>query len=186
VTGLDDAELVKLVAQKNEEALGELYDRYHKLVYSIAVNIVGQQEEAEEITLDVFIRLWEKADTYRSSRAKVNTWLVRIARNRSIDILRRESIRPMKRSISWADVSPEPESNSKIAEELLDIELQKQRVRKAVTTLTADQQEVLALAYFRGYSHSEIARELDLPLGTVKTRLRSAMQKLRMMLLDEH
>lgn len=182
---LDDPALINLIIEKDEASLGELYDRYHRLVYSIALNVVGRPEDAEEITLDVFSRVWEKADTYRSERAKVTTWLTRMTRNRAIDVLRREEIRPMKHSVSWADVSPEPSTNSDRPESAALLSIQKERVREAINTLPDSQKEVLALAYFKGYSHSEIADELDLPLGTAKARLRSGMQKLRALLQDE-
>ena len=108
-----------------------------------------------------------------------------MARNRSIDVLRRENVRPSKHSISWADVTPEPAAASARPEAAIQLELQKQRVREAIKALPEPQQEVLALAYFKGYSHSEIARELDLPLGTVKGRIRTGMQRLRDALQDE-
>jgi RNA polymerase sigma-70 factor (ECF subfamily) len=182
---LDDPDLIELTAQRNEQALAELYDRYHRLIFSVAINIVGSHEEAEEITLDVFTRVWEKAHTYQPERAKVNTWLTRMARNRAIDVLRRENVRPMKHSISWADTSSEPATKGRSPEAAAHEEDQKQRVRKAIATLPDKQKEVLALAYFKGYSHSEIASALELPLGTVKGRIRSAMQKLRTLLHDE-
>ena len=182
---LEDLALIDLISQKNEAALGELYDRYHRLVYSIALNMCGRPEDAEEITLDIFTRVWEKAHTYRSERAKVTTWLTRMARNRAIDILRREGVRPMKHSVSWAQVSPEPAADSDQPEPAASLAMQKQRVREAMASLPDAQQEALALAYFKGYSHSEIAEELGIPLGTVKARIRSAMQKLRALLHDE-
>ena len=182
---LDDTDLIDLITQRNETALSELYDRYHRLIFSVALSVVGRQEEAEEITLDVFTRVWEKAHTYRSDRAKVYTWLTRLARNRAIDILRRENVRPIKYSVSWADVWPEPQANSDPPESVVQLTLQKKRVRQAISTLPDPQKEVLALAYFKGYSHSEIAQALDLPLGTVKGRIRSGMQKLRVLLRDE-
>jgi len=182
---LDDPDLIRLILQKNEGALAELYDRYHRLIYSIALNIVGQPEDAEEVTLDIFTRVWEKANTYRSERAKVSTWLTRMARNRSIDILRREEVRPMKHSIGWAEIPTEPTVDNDSPETAAHLALQKKRVREAVATLPNNQQQVLALAYFKGFTHSEIAHELNLPLGTVKGRIRSSMQKLRALLQDE-
>jgi len=182
---LDDLALIDLIIQKNEAALGELYDRYHRLVFSIALNTVGRREDAEEITLDVFTRVWDKAHTYRSERAKVTTWLTRMTRNRAIDVLRREEVRPMKHSVSWASVLPEPADDSDRPEAAAHLAMQKERVREAIAALPDAQQEVLALAYFKGYSHSEIARELDIPLGTAKARLRSGMQKLRSLLDDD-
>ena len=182
---LDSPDLIELIAQRNEQALAELYDRYHRLIFSLAINVVGRQEEAEEITLDVFTSVWQKAHTYQSDRAKVNTWLTRMARNRAIDVLRRENVRPMKHSVLWADVSPEPAATDVSPEAAVQEEDQKRRVRQAIAGLPENQKEALALAYFKGYSHSEIARVLNLPLGTVKGRIRSAMQKLRTMLHDE-
>lgn len=182
---LDSPDLIELITKRNEKALAELYDRFHRLIFSVAFNVVGRQEEAEEITLDVFTSVWEKAYTYQSDRAKVNTWLTRMARNRAIDVLRRENVRPMKESIQWAEVTPEPASSVNSPEESVQAEDRKRRVRQAIAALPETQQEVLALAYFRGYTHSEIALALDLPLGTVKGRIRSGMQKLRTMLQDE-
>ena len=182
---LDGPDLIELITQKNEQALGELYDRYHRLIFSVALNVVGRREEAEEITLDVFTSVWQKAHTYQSERAKVNTWLARMARNRAIDVLRRENVRPMKHSVLWADVSPEPAATGVSPEAAAQEEDQKRRVRQAIAALPENQRKALALAYFKGYSHSEIAGVLDLPLGTVKGRIRSGMQKLRTMLQDE-
>ena len=182
---LDDPALINQIIQKNEAALGELYDRYHRLIYSIALNIVGRPEDAEEITLDVFTQVWEKAHTYRSERARVTTWLTRMTRNRSIDLLRREEIRPMKHSVGWADAPNEPVDDAVSPEAVAQQKMQIERVRTAIASLPESQQEVLALAYFKGYSHSEIARELDLPLGTTKARIRSGMQKLRALLQVE-
>ena len=182
---LDDIALIQLIVQKNEAALSELYDRYHRLIFSIALNVVGRSEDAEEITLDVFTRVWEKADSYRSERAKVYTWMTRMARNRSIDLLRRENVRPMQHSVEWAEVPAEPAVDHDGPEAAAHLAIQQKRVRDAVAALPDKQKEVLTLAYFKGFSHSEIARELDLPLGTAKARIRSGMQKLRGLLSDE-
>ncbi|MGB3715187.1 MAG: sigma-70 family RNA polymerase sigma factor, partial [Candidatus Promineifilaceae bacterium] len=148
VQHLEDPELIELITQKNEAALGELYDRYHRLTFSLALNIVGTQDDAEEITLDVFVRIWEKAGSYQAERAKVTTWLTRMTRNRAIDVLRREEVRPMKHSISWAEVTSEPADVNHNPEASATLSLEIQRVRAAMSTLPENQQEVLALAYF--------------------------------------
>jgi RNA polymerase sigma-70 factor, ECF subfamily len=181
VPQLNDSELIDLIAHHNEAALGELYDRYNRLVFSIAFAVVGEHGAAEEITLDVFIRIWQKAGTYRAEKARVTTWLTRIARNRAIDTLRREEVRPLKHSIGWAHVSPEPASDHN-TESAAHNAMERQRVRAAVGALPDEQQEVLSLAYFKGYTHREIASALDLPLGTVKGRIRGAMHRLRSLL----
>jgi RNA polymerase sigma-70 factor (ECF subfamily) len=174
----NDSALVQKVAQGDENALGELYDRYARLVFSVTLNMIGNRQTAEEITLDVFCRLWEKADTYRPELAKLPTWLTRMARNRTIDVLRKEDVRPSGHSVTWAEAGAAAISNEN-PETAADLTLEMERVRSAVAELPEKQQQVLALAYFRGYSHSEIAAELNLPLGTVKGRIRGGMQKLR-------
>jgi RNA polymerase sigma-70 factor (ECF subfamily) len=184
VQQLDDEELIDLVARADEPALSELYDRYHRLVFSIALNVVGRPEEAEEVTLDVFVLLWQKALTYRPERAKVVTWLTTLARNKAIDLLRREDVRPLRHSIGWAEVSPEPPTGSQSPERAAELAARKQRIRAALGKLSEAQREAIALAYFGGLSHSEIARELNLPLGTVKGRIRLGMQKLRALLQE--
>jgi RNA polymerase sigma-70 factor (ECF subfamily) len=180
-----DETLIEQITKRDEDALEELYERYHRLVYSIALNTVGRSEDAEEITLDVFTRVWQKASTYHSEKAKVVTWLTRLARNRAIDVLRREEIRPSKHSIAWTDADAEITASEEKPEWDVQLKFQKQRVREALATLTETQREVLALAYFKGYSHSEIAEVLHLPLGTVKGRVRAGMQSLRSALESE-
>jgi RNA polymerase sigma-70 factor (ECF subfamily) len=182
---LDDEMLIGLVARANPEALSALYDRYSRLVFSLAFNSVGDQATAEEITLDVFTRIWEKAETYRPEQAKVSTWLTSITRYRSIDELRRRGSRPEQYSVGWAEVPPDTMPRISGPEESAELALEQERVRAAVGALPPDQQEALALAYFNGYTHRQIAEALAQPLGTVKTRIRLAMHKLREMLQDE-
>jgi RNA polymerase sigma-70 factor (ECF subfamily) len=182
---LDDETLIGLVARANPEALSALYDRYSRLVFSLAFNSVGDQATAEEITLDVFTRIWEKAETYRPEQAKVSTWLTSITRYRSIDVLRRRGSRPEQYSVGWAEVPPDAMPRISGPEEGAELALKQERVRAAVGALPPDQQEALALAYFNGYTHRQIAEALAQPLGTIKTRIRLAMHKLREMLQDE-
>jgi RNA polymerase sigma-70 factor (ECF subfamily) len=184
-SSLDDATLVKLVGRAQADALGALYDRYHRLVFSLALNIVGDRPTAEEITLDVFARVWEKAGTFRAQQAKFSTWLTSITRYRAIDELRRRDARPEKQSVEWAEVAPSVMPRTNGPEIAVELSFERQRVRAAVSQLPYEQQQVLALAYFKGYTHSEIAEALDQPLGTVKTRIRLAMQHLRDTLREE-
>jgi RNA polymerase sigma-70 factor (ECF subfamily) len=184
-TGLDDAALIRLVAHQKSEALSELYDRFGRLIYSVAYNAVGSQETAEEIVQDVFTRVWEKAGTYDVDLAKVSTWLISITRNRSIDELRRVKVRPEHNSVGWADVEPSHIPLSDNPEDEVEASWQQRVVRRAVAALPEDQQKALALAFFRGYSHSEIAEALGEPLGTVKTRIRMAMKKLRQVMVEQ-
>ncbi len=182
---LDDETLIRLIAHAQADALSALYDRYNRLVFSLALNVVGDYETAEEITLDVFTRVWERARTYRAEQAKVSTWLTSITRYRAIDELRRRGARPEQYSLEWAEVSPDAMPRVNGPETAAELALQRQRVRAALAELPEEQQQVLALAYFKGYTHREIAEALEQPLGTVKTRIRLAMQKLRETLQDE-
>jgi RNA polymerase sigma-70 factor (ECF subfamily) len=185
LTIIDDAGILRLIARQNSEALGVLYDRYGRLVYSIALHAVGNSETAEEIVQDVFTRIWDKAQTYDAAQAKVSTWLVTITRNRSIDELRRNKVRPEESSVDISDLLQLTDHHNPGPEAVADHHWKQKSIHDAIATLPADQQQVLALAYFKGLSHSEIAEALHEPLGTVKTRLRLAMQKLRQVLSAE-
>jgi RNA polymerase sigma-70 factor (ECF subfamily) len=181
-SSLDDATLIELIAGARAEALSELYDRYSRLVFSLAINSVGDYHTAEEITQDVFVRVWERAASYRAERAKVSTWLTSIARHRAIDQLRRRGARPEQRTVPWAEVAPEALTADDDPQEATQLAMERQWVRSALAQLPEEQRQVLALAYFKGYTQQQIADTLEEPLGTVKTRVRLAMQKLRQML----
>jgi RNA polymerase sigma-70 factor (ECF subfamily) len=182
---LDDESLLRLIVQARPEALSELYDRYGRLVFSLAINALGDTATAEEVTQDVFLRVWQRAWQYRADQAKVSTWLASIARHRAIDQLRRQGARPDGQSLAWADLSPQAEPVTAGPHQATELSIRRQRVRAAVAQLPEEQKQVLALAYFRGYSQAEIAESLGLPLGTVKTRIRLAMDKLRDLLPAE-
>jgi len=110
---LDDASLIQLIALNHTDALSALYDRYGRLVYSIAFNSIGDQGVAEDVVQDVFTQVWKKANTYDARIAKVSTWLISITRNRTIDEFRRGKIRPEKTSVSWEDISPRDNPQSR-------------------------------------------------------------------------
>lgn len=181
----DDEALIRLITQGNQNAISELYDRYSRLVYSIALNATDNPSLAEDITQDVFIRIWEKADTYRSDQAKVSTWMTSIARYRTIDLIRRQKARPEGNREPWATVEELKPSDPINTETQVDLSLRRQQVRDALAKIPSAQRDALAYAFFGGYSHTEIAEILGEPLGTVKTRIRLAMQKLRDILADE-
>ena len=184
-TTLDDQTLIGLIIHARAEALSELYDRYGRLVFSLALHSVGDQATAEEITQDVFLRVWQRARQYRADRGKVTTWLTSITRHRAIDQLRRRGSRPEQHSVAWAEISPGAEPSANGPEGSIALSLERQRIRAAIARLPQEQQQVLALAYFQGLSQSEIAETTGQPLGTVKTRIRLGMQKLREALQDE-
>ncbi|MBP6786438.1 MAG: sigma-70 family RNA polymerase sigma factor [Candidatus Promineofilum sp.] len=181
VAATDDSELMRRIAQGEEPALGELYDRYGRLVMSVALAVAGERATAEEVTLDVFLSAWQHAGSYDPALAKVPTWLTRLARNRAIDRLRREAVRPAGHSVALNDAAPVGRALGDV-DAAVDLSLTQQRVRAAVASLPADQRQALALAFFQGYTHSEIAGLLDQSLGTVKGHIRGGMNRLRLLL----
>ena len=168
-------------------AVGALYERYGRLVYSVAFHMLGEIETAEEITQDVFVRVCTGAAGYQSQLAKVSTWLVSITRHRAIDELRRRKVRPETAQVDWPEGDPDrqdgldglQEAEGRATEDWVEDRLHAADIRQVVALLPADQQQVLGLAYFRGMSQSEIAALLGEPLGTIKSRVRLAMAKLR-------
>ncbi len=182
---LDDETLIRLIVHARAEALSELYDRYDRLVFSLALNSVGDSATAEEITQDVFLRVWQRARQYRADHGKVSTWLTSITRHRAIDQLRRRGSRPEQHSVAWVEISPGAEPSVNGPEQSAALAIERARVRTAIAQLSKEQKQVLALAYFKGLTQSQIAKALGLPLGTVKTRIRLGMQKLREMLQED-
>lgn len=179
---LDDQSLMDMINNKDELAIGELYDRYSRLVYSMALNSVGEPAMAEEITQDVYLRVWKNAGSYRSERGKVATWMVSITRNRAIDEIRRGRVRPESHQVPWEYDEYDHWDRSINIEESIETTERRQLVRTVIAQLPEEQRQALALAYFQGYTHSEIAEILGEPLGTVKTRIRLAMMKLKQQL----
>lgn len=181
-----DETLIVLIAQSQEQALAQLYDRYNRLVFSLALAIVNDRATAEEIMLDVFMRVWQKAGTYRAEQAKVSTWLTHIARHHAIDVLRRRAVRLDQSAIHLEDAIHHIESSHPDPQESAELTARRARIHAALSQLPPEQKQALTLAYFGGYTQSQIAELLAQPLGTVKTRLRLAMQKLRAFLHEEH
>ena len=184
-TTLKDESLIRLIAEGDEAALEALYERHIRLLFSISVHLVGSQLAAEEIVLDVFVRVWENAATYQPDRAQVTTWLTTITRYRAIDYLRRQGRRPESDSISWDALPVKPQRVQNSPEQLAGDALRRKRIREALQQIPDEQRRVLLLAYFGGLTQQEISDRLELPLGTVKTRIRLGLQKLRFLLRAE-
>jgi RNA polymerase sigma-70 factor (ECF subfamily) len=181
---LDDEALLALIARSQAEALEALYNRYSRLVFGLALNALGERSLAEEVSQDVFLRVWQNAHTYQPGQGRVSAWLTSIARNRAIDIYRQRQVRPESRSQSLDSLPDfDPPSDQDVEQEVESAQ-QSQRVRRCLRAIPADQRQCLALAYFRGNTQEEIAAALGLPLGTVKTRIRLGMQKLRQLLSE--
>ncbi len=176
--GLDDERLLELIAQQSREALEAFYDRHASAVYSLAMHMLKDSGVAEEVTQDVFLNVWRRASSYQSQRGSVLAWLFSIAHHRAIDELRR-------RRREQAQTQPGVDLTDKLSDDSVDptehaaTEMERSRLNDALSRLRPEQREVVVLAYFGGLTHSEIARHLGQPLGTVKTRMRLALQKLR-------
>ena len=173
-----DNELIYAVARGDEGALASLYDRYRLILFGLILRILHSRPEAEDVLQDVFIQVWKRAADFDESRGRAFTWLVTLARSRSIDRLRALDSRRRTANEAVLDV---PESVSDASEDAFKSE-QRKVVRNALNELPSEQRQALVLAYFEGLTQSEIARRLEAPLGTIKTRMRSGMTKLRELL----
>jgi RNA polymerase sigma-70 factor (ECF subfamily) len=182
-----DEDLIRLIVRHHQGALGELYERYHRLIYSLAYAALNDVQIAEEVAQDVFLRVWEKARTYQAEKAKVSTWLISITRHRLIDWFRNKQGRFEEYCIGWEEWSKDSEtgSNDLSTEESVERNMQLQRIRAAIAALPFEQRQALSLAYFQGYTHRQIAEILGEPPGTIKTRILLAMRKLRHSLQEE-
>jgi RNA polymerase sigma-70 factor (ECF subfamily) len=164
-------------AKGDQSALASLYDESSSLVYSVALRVLGDVADAEEVTLDVYTQVWKTAATYDGSRGSVTAWLVTLARSRAIDRCRARTSRQSRETalpetFDFPSPGPTPERETVEAQRRL-------RIAAAMAALPSEQREVLQLAFFSGLTHSELAERLQQPLGTVKTRIRMGMMKLR-------
>lgn len=175
---ISDAELLRQITGGDEVALASLYDRYKTILFSLILRILHSQPEAEDILQDVFIQVWKKAADFDETRGRPFTWLVTLARSRAIDRLRQLSAR--ERTATEASRAA-PEEWTDAVEDAIKSE-QSAVVRQALAELPEEQRRTLLLAYFEGLTQTEIAEKLSAPLGTVKTRMRSGMIKLRELL----
>jgi RNA polymerase sigma-70 factor, ECF subfamily len=180
---LADEDLMPLVERKDPAAFEIVYDRHGGAAYSLAYRIVGDRLVAEDVTQEAFLSVWRSGARFDRARGSVRTWLLGVVRNRAIDVLRREAGRAPTVSIEL-DTVPEQESRFEPTDaEALRREAGRE-VRGVLANLPEDQLKVVQLAYFGGLSHSEIAEVLGMPLGTVKGRMRLAMEKLRATLAE--
>jgi RNA polymerase sigma-70 factor (ECF subfamily) len=175
-----DAVLLELVRDRDEAAMAMLYDRHGRLLYSLIRRIVGDNTDAEEVMQDTFLRIWDHAGTFDRSRGTALAWMVAIARRLAIDRTRSKGYSARKKEVDMDAVGENPGASDTYEQEaqLIDDE-HRRTVSGALSTLDEAHRDVIELAYFEGMSHSRIAEQLALPLGTVKTRIRSAMQSLR-------
>ena len=175
----DDRQLLQRIVAKDKDALDLLYTRYVTPVYSMALHMLKQPPLAEEVTQDVFLNIWLKAASFNAERGQPRSWIMSVAHHRVVDV-----IRSRRRSATMTD--PEgyeflerlPSGGASV-ESQVQQNFDRERIMRALATLPDNQRQVILLAYFEGYSQSEMAEHLSEPLGTIKTRVRLAMQKLR-------
>jgi RNA polymerase sigma-70 factor, ECF subfamily len=171
-----DEDLMPLVEVGDAEAFAVLYERHGRMAYSLAYRMMGEKQEAEDVVQEAFIKVWRSAGGYRVGRASVRTWILSIVRNSGLDHIRSRASRGRMRDKVEAS-APTSEPSDAFAEAWRNT--QQEQVREALNALPREQLKILEMAYFSGYTHAEIAEHLELPLGTVKGRMRLGLQKLR-------
>jgi RNA polymerase sigma-70 factor (ECF subfamily) len=175
VKSMQDEELVRQVAQGNDRALSELYDRYSRPVYATGVRLLGDVHLAEELVQDTFMNVWRGATSFDPSRASFATWLYRVTRNRAVDLARRRRVRPQSAGgdrLRAFSGGPEPEAS-----------VDGWDVSRALSRISEEHREVLTLAYFEGLSQREISQRTGVPLGTIKSRTTAALKRLHQSLV---
>jgi RNA polymerase sigma-70 factor (ECF subfamily) len=184
--GLDDERLMQRLFYRDLEAFRALYNRYSSLVYSTSLRVVRDAQLAEDMVQEIFLRIWRKPESYLPQKGRFVTWLTSVTRNRAVD-----EIRSRNRRFRHETASPEEQERELPGPErddpALTAELSDQRrlVLAALSGLPPEQRQIIQLAYFGGLTQAEIAQRLSQPLGTVKTRIRLGMQKLRAALTPE-
>ncbi|WP_119068359.1 RNA polymerase sigma factor [Rubrobacter indicoceani] len=173
---LADEDLISSVESSDPLAFEALYDRHGRAAYSLAYRIMGERQAAEDLVQESFLKVWRSAGGYRADRASVRTWILSIVHHRGIDLLRAMSSR--QRTRERFEATAEKSQPSEAFGEVWK-NSQRDQVRDALKTLPAEQLKILELAYFSGYTHVEIAEMLDLPLGTVKGRMRLGLKKVK-------
>jgi RNA polymerase sigma factor (sigma-70 family) len=173
-----DEELVAAVALADEDALGELYDRFGKVAYGLAYKVLQDAALAEDAIQEAFLQIWRGAGSYRPERAKASTWLLTFVHRRAVDLVRREQKRrtlPVVGETQAADPGADEEAVQRSGREI---------VQDALRRLPAEQREPIELAYYGGLTQSELAERLGQPLGTIKSRMFTGLQRLRVLLAE--
>jgi RNA polymerase sigma-70 factor, ECF subfamily len=171
-----DGDLVERLQRRDPQALGELYDRYGRMAYSLILRIVRDTGTAEDLVQETFLRVWNRVQGFDAEKGSIGPWLLAVARNRAIDYLRSASGR--ERNAYEFDETDHPALYSDMEHDLL-VSDKARRVKQAMLKLPANHRQVLELAYFEGLSQTEMAERMGQPLGTVKTWVRTALKSLR-------
>jgi RNA polymerase sigma factor (sigma-70 family) len=174
---LSDEALVALAARSEQSALAELYDRFGRPAYGLALRILRDEALAEDAVQEAFLALWRTAGRFMPERGKASTWILTLVHRRAVDIVRREE----RRRADALEQAPEPESRVAVDEEAW-LRLQRERVQDALRMLPDQQREAIELAYYGGFTQSELAERLGQPLGTIKSRMFMGLSRLRELL----
>ena len=182
---LEDHQLIHQISLLDKGALEALYDRYVSPVYSLAMFMLRQQSLAEEVTQEIFLNIWLKASSFKADRGQPRSWIMSVAHHKIVDLIRsRRRTLTMTNPADYETLDLLP-SDRVSTEVEVERNLERERILKAMSVLPEAQREVILLAYYQGYSQSEMAEKLKQPLGTIKTRVRLAMQKLRLVLEED-
>lgn len=176
VEKITDYELIRLISDRDRSAFETLYDRHSTMVYRFALRFVRKPEAAEEIVQDVFFKIWNKASSYHPQSSQVTTWMLSICRHACIDALRKQKNQPQAVEPDPAYELPDTETD---VEEQVEWKEKQKQVHQALHSLPAEQRQVVEWMYFQGLTQSEIARQYSIPVGTIKSRVRLAMNKLK-------
>jgi len=171
-----DEQVLEAVGRGDDDALGELYDRFGRLAFRLAFRILRDRALAEDAVQEAFLAVWRSADAYKRERAKPSTWILTVVHRRAVDIVRREQ----SRRSEPLEVAPEPSVGA--ADEDAVLRDRRAAVQAALTELPGDQRQALELAYYGGLTQSELAERLGVPLGTVKSRMFAGLGRLRELL----
>lgn len=175
-----DLFLIKKISEKDTAALSEFYDIHSRYLYTIIYYILRDESEAEDILQEVFLQIWEKTDSYDENLGNPMAWITRLTRNKSIDRLRSKSYKNRSGETDierFFDLSSDDDSAG--SDRNTNLSLEKKEIANALKSLNQNQRDLIEYAYFRGYTQSELAEHFNIPLGTVKTRMRTAMLILR-------
>jgi RNA polymerase sigma-70 factor (ECF subfamily) len=170
----EEGELINLLKQRDEQAFGYLYDNYAGALYGVVKQIVTDLEVGNDVLQEVFVSIWKKIDTYDSSKGRLFTWMLNIARNAAIDKTRSKNYQQALRQ--------QPIDDNELSHPVVRPGFDDYGLKKVILKLKDEQRLLIDLSYYQGFTHDQIAKALNIPLGTVKTRLRSAVTQLRLML----
>ncbi len=176
---LSDEAVVALVARSDEQALGELYDRFGRIAYGLSLRVLRDETLAEDAVQDAFLTAWRTADRFMPERGKASTWLLTLVHRRAVDVVRRED----RRRAEPIEVAGDPAGEGS-ADEAVWLRFERERVQAALRQLPDQQREALELAYYGGFTQSELAERLGQPVGTIKSRMFTGLTRLRDLLTE--